>query len=122
MFILTLDAGTFTSHSTVRGLFDGQSDQIGYIVNDNSDDFILYFTEDGGTRAGIHGRNKAGQFFTILESDEYPDETTGLSFSPDSKHMYIAYQDNGFLFDIERTDGLPFDARTLNVKYHATDR
>jgi hypothetical protein len=118
MFILNLDDGTYANYTTKSGLFDGQSDQIVRLVDDEALDSILYFTEDGGTYAGVHGRNQAGQYFTILESHEYPDETTGLSFSPDSKHMYIAYQDNGFLFDISRTDGLPFNARTLNVKYH----
>lgn len=120
MFVLDLDRGTYMNQTTKNGLFDGQPDQIKRIFGDETEtsDSMLYFTEDGGKYAGIHGRNAAGQYFTILESHEYPDETTGLSFSPDSKHLYIAYQDNGFLFDIQRTDGLPFNARTLNVKYH----
>jgi len=80
----------------------------------------LYFTEEGGRRPGLHGRNEAGQFFTILESDVYdPDETTGFAFSPDALHLYFGYQDNGVCFDVTRLDGLPFYGRTLNVKYHA---
>lgn len=69
--------------------------------------------------AQVHARNNLGQYYTILESHVYEDETTGLAFSPDSKHLYVAYQETGLLFDITRVDGLPFNARTLNVKYHA---
>jgi sugar lactone lactonase YvrE len=119
LFILNLDSGTYKHYTTERGVFDGQPDQLEALVGDGGD--LLYFTEDGGRMAGIHARNGRGQFFTILESSEYNDETTGLSFSPDSKHLYIAYQDNGLLFDITRADGLPFNAKTLNVKYHNTE-
>ena len=35
-------------------------------------------------------------------------ETTGIAFSPDGKHMYFAYQGDGILFDVTRTDGLTF--------------
>lgn len=54
----------------------------------------------------------------MLESPVFEDETTGLAFSPDARHLYVAYQTNGILFDVTRTDGLPFNAKTLNVKYH----
>ena len=47
----------------------------------------------------------------------YLNETTGLSFSPDSNRMYVAWQ-NGTLFEIWRDDGLPFQAETLSVRYH----
>lgn len=71
---------------------------------------------------GVHGRDRDGNFFTILESPVYKDETSGLAFSPDAKHMYIAYQENGVLLDVTRLDGLPFHAKSLNVKYHAKKR
>jgi hypothetical protein len=116
LFILNLDDGTYRQYTTKHGVFDGQPDQLRTLVGGESD--LLYFTEDGGKLAGVHARNSKGQFFTILESSQYEDETTGLSFSPDAKHLYIAYQDNGLLFDITRADGLPFNAKTLNVKYH----
>jgi hypothetical protein len=121
MFVLNLDDFTYTNQTTRNGLFDGQPDQLKTLFGEsnNSTQDILYFTEDGGKYAGIHARNNLGQYFTILESHEYSDETTGLSFSPDAKHLYIAYQDNGLLFDITRVDGLPFNAKTLNVKYHS---
>ena len=56
----------------------------------------------------------------MLEGPEHPDETTGLAFSPDLRHMYVAYQDNGHFFDIYRYDGLPFSATSLNLKSHNT--
>ena len=120
LFILDLDNGNYTSHTTRQGVFDGQPDQVNRIIGANDD--LLYFTEDSGEYAGIHARDSLGRFFTILESYEYvEDETTGLAFSPDGRHMYVAYQVNGLLYDITREDGLPFYAKTLNIKYHATD-
>lgn len=118
MYILNLDDDTYTVQSTRHGLFAGQPDQIVRLTD--NDDSLFYFTEDGGTDAGVHARNRLGQFFTILESSQYSDETTGLSFSPNGKHLYIAYQDDGLLFDVTRIDGLPFSGNTLNVKYHNT--
>ena len=41
------------------------------------------------------------------------------AFSPDGMHMYFAFQDSNVLFDVFRADGLPFNARKLDVKYHA---
>jgi hypothetical protein len=86
------------------------------VKDDNS---LLYFTEDGKQISGIHARDRLGQFYTILEGPGfYGDETTGLAFSPDGMHMYFAFQDAGQLYDITRADGLRFDAKTLNIKYH----
>jgi hypothetical protein len=56
---------------------------------------------------------------TILESAVFQDETTGLAFSPDGCHLYFAFQGAGLLFDIARQDGLPFDGKTINVRYNA---
>ena len=117
MFILNLDDGTYVNQTTRHGLFWGQPDQVHAVAGPT--DTMLYFTEDGGKYAGIHGRDALGQYFTILESHVYMDETTGLAFSPNGLHMYIAYQDNHMLFDVTRQDGLPFDAKALNVKFHA---
>lgn len=118
MFILNLDTGTYTNQTTRSGLFDGGPDQLQRILGDEGE--ILYFTESGGRDAGIHGRNAKGQYFTILESPVYEDETSGLAFSPDATRMYVAYQNSGILFVIRREDGLPFDEKSLNVKYHST--
>ena len=120
LFILNLDWNTYKSHSTRNGLFDGQPDQLIQVIGGTNEQELLYFTEDGGQFAGIHARNRQGQFFTILESHEYSnDETTGLAFSPDLRFLYVAYQKTGRLFAISREDGLPFDAKSLNVKYHS---
>eukprot|EP00934_Nitzschia_sp_Nitz4_P006367 Nitzschia sp. Nitz4//scaffold69_size99277//96853//98628//NITZ4_004653-RA/size99277-processed-gene-0.46-mRNA-1//-1//CDS//3329556775//6357//frame0 len=116
MFVLNLDSNTYHSQSTVSGLFDGQPDQLQRVLGDSTD--LLYFTEEGGVDAGIHARDANGQFYSILESPVYVDETTGLSFSPDGKFMYTAYQDNGLLFAIWRKDGLPFNEAHLDVKIH----
>jgi hypothetical protein len=115
LFILDLDAQTYTTTTTQQGVFDGGPDQVKRIVGGEDD--ILYFTEEGGRYPGVHGRNGEGRFFTILEGD-YNDETTGLSFSPNGKFMYVAFQERGLLFEISREDGLPFNGRSLNVKYH----
>jgi DNA-binding beta-propeller fold protein YncE len=117
IFILDLDDNTYTVQSTQHGLFAGGADQIVHITD--TDDSLLYFTEDGGQFAGVHARDRSGEFYTILEgTSTFSDETTGLSFSPDGKHLYVAYQDEGVLLDVTRIDGLPFDGTTLNVKYH----
>mmetsp|Transcript_29855 Transcript_29855/g.45782 ORF Transcript_29855/g.45782 Transcript_29855/m.45782 type:complete len:649 (-) Transcript_29855:1602-3548(-) len=116
LFILNLDAGTYLNETTQSGIFDGGPDQLQSLEQDG----VYYMTEEGGKDAGVHGRNKDGQFFTILESPQYSDETTGLSFSPDGYHMYVAYQHNGLLFDVTRLDGFPFHGRTLNIKYHTS--
>lgn len=122
LYDLDLDQMTYTNISTVRGLFDGKPDQLQRIIKDekntNGQDTVLYFTEEGGKDAGVHGRNEQGEYFTILESPVYNDEVTGLAFSPDGYHMYLAYQVNGLLFDVYREDGLPFQARTLSIQYH----
>lgn len=68
----------------------------------------------------IFRRDHYGRFFTILESPVWADETSGLSFSPDGKHLYVAYQENGILYDVTREDGLAFNAKFLDVKYHNT--
>ncbi|CAB9529152.1 osmC-like protein [Seminavis robusta] len=128
MFQLDLDAFVYTRRSTESGAFSGEPDQLRRIITtgeegeqDTNNNHFLFFTEDGGDAAGIHGRDETGLFFTVLESTEYSDETTGLAFTPDYTHLYIAYQNDGILFDITRIDGQPFHAKSLNIKYHATD-
>jgi secreted PhoX family phosphatase len=116
LFTLDLDGGTYKRSSTQSGLFDGGPDQLKRILND--DDGLLYFTEEGGKDSGIHARDNRGRFYTILESPELPGETTGLAFSPDSKFVYVAYQDVGMLYAVWRRDGFPFDSMVLDVKYH----
>ncbi|CAB9505601.1 osmC-like protein [Seminavis robusta] len=122
LFELNLRNGRYSNSSTVRGKFDGKPDQVARILaNDDRPkhkDTLLYFTEEGGKHAGVHGRNPGGKFVTIFESPVYKTECAGLSFSPNGKHMYIAYQDQGIMLDVYRRDGLPFHAKSLNIKYH----
>jgi len=120
MFILDLSKDTYLNQSTTDApLLHGQPDQIERLFDAvNEDKSTLYFTQDGGRYAGISAMNAAGQSFTIAESHVYSDETTGLSFSPDAYHLYLAYQDDGLLFDVTRVDGLPFHMQTLDIKYH----
>jgi hypothetical protein len=116
LYMIDLDSDTYWRTSTVFGLFDGTPDQIAHLLN--GDDEIVYFTEDGGSDAGIHGRNAEGQFFTILEAPGWGPETTGLAWDPSRKHMYMALQEDGVLFDITREDGYPFQGMTLGMRYH----
>jgi len=125
LYELNLSDMTYTNSSTVRGKFSGAPDQVARILNNNPNeksveypDDLLYFTEEAGRNAGVHGRNPAGKYVTIFESPIYKGECTGLAFSPDARHLYVAYQDEGILLDVYRKDGNPFDGRVLNVKYH----
>jgi 6-phosphogluconolactonase (cycloisomerase 2 family) len=117
MCTLQLDEGTFRRSSTVSGLFEDQPDQIQRLTHSSTDD-LLYFTEDGDVEAGVHARDASSRFFTISQSEILPGETTGLSFSPDGRFMYVAYQDVGALFCIWRRDGKAFGGEHVDVKYH----
>lgn len=137
LFALDLDGDTYVRSSTRSGAFDGSPDQITTVLSsvgrrmqrqggeeadaEEEEEPILYLTEEGGDDAGVHGRDERGRFFTVLESPVYREETTGLAFSPDGRHMYLAYQRNGILLDVFRTDGRPFSGKTLNIKYHNTN-
>mmetsp|Transcript_15374 Transcript_15374/g.31067 ORF Transcript_15374/g.31067 Transcript_15374/m.31067 type:complete len:113 (-) Transcript_15374:561-899(-) len=103
---------------TSGGAFDGGPDTVARMLNDPND--IQYMTEDGGVDAGVHGRDSDGNFYVVLESPLYYEETTGLAFSPDGRHMFVSYQKNGILLDVWREDGLPFSGRTVDIKYHST--
>lgn len=118
LFILDLDHETYHNISTKSGLFNGQPDQLERIFEVQSQtNQLTYFTEEGSV-SGIHARTPDGKFMTILESVNHSDETTGLSFSPNGKFMYFAYQEEGVLFEVKREDGLPFNAEVLDVRYH----
>ena len=116
---LDLDGDSYQIRSTRSGIFDGSPDQLTRLIEDDEQS-LLYYTEEGGVDAGVHARDAEGNYFSILESPVYDDETTGLAFSPNYLHLYVAYQKNGILLDVFRDDGLPFNAKTLDVKYHKT--
>lgn len=116
LFTLDLRAGTWSKSSTLSGAFDLQPDQLARIIGDHD---ILYFCEDGGSDCDIHGRNSAGDYFTIVVGDGYATETTGLAFSPDNMFMYVAFQGNSNVYSFWREDGLPFNGDVAYTKYHA---
>lgn len=116
IFTLNLDTLTWQKASTSSGLFNGKPDQISRILG--STDGLLYFTEEDGLNAGIHARDKDARFYTIVEAISFAGETTGLTISPDGRFMVFAYQEMGLLYQIWRQDGLAFDAKHLDVKYH----
>ena len=62
----------------------------------DQEDEIVYFNEDEGQDAGasggIHGRNAKGQYFTILEGQDWSLETTGVALSPSGHYLYVAFQ------------------------------
>ena len=125
LYIFDIDNLTYERSSTEQGAFDNQTDQVARVLDfSNGDtDGILYFCEDGGDHCGVHGRDSDGNYFTILDNEgaEFSGETTGLAFSPDGIFMYVAFQNPGHIFEIRRTDGLPFHGEKLDIKYHGDD-
>ena len=94
LFELNLDNFTWKKSSTKGGLFGGSPDQLVGIIGDKE---LVYFTEEGfgdesqgDSAAGVHARDNRGRYFTILESHVYHEESTGLAFSPDHRHLYVA--------------------------------
>lgn len=120
LMILDLEAGVYERYSTESGAFEGQPDQIRKIVGDSRQDDFVYFCEEasGDGTNGVHARDAAGNFFTILDANL--GETTGLDFSPDKKRMYVSFQHAGKIFEITRLDGYAFGGNRLDIKYHNT--
>lgn len=116
MYIVELDSNKYKRYSTQMGLFNGQPDQVARLVEGG--DNMLYFNEDQGGTAGVHGRNRRGQVFTIMEAPGYAPETTGLAWDPSGMFMYVALQDDGVLFEIKREDGLPFQGIKIDTRFH----
>lgn len=109
LFTLDLQKETYTYESTQYKGFNDEPDQIVFL-NDNED--ILYLCEEGGFNAGLFGRKKStGWYFAIAKGVSTWDgeEVSGVSWSPDSKHLYFAYLESGVLYDCTRDDGLGFD-------------
>jgi hypothetical protein len=131
LFIINLDKDsggklTFQRSSTVSGAFDGQPDQVARVLDyaTGATDGILYFCEDGGTgdNHGVHGRDSNGLYFTIFKDDSsFTGETTGLAFSPNGIFMYVAFQGPGYIYEIKRTDGFPFQGTSLDILHHSDD-
>jgi len=118
LFTLDLDVQTWAKTSTLLGEFDAEPDQMARILGNFE---ALYFCEEGGTSSDVHGRDTTGKFFTVVEDVEYTScgqETTGLAFSPDSKFMYVAYQEESHIHAFWRTHGVLCDASVAEIKYH----
>lgn len=120
LFIIDLRTLTYTAKSTFSKGFEEQPDQIYRIPGDESGDLI--FCEDGGYHPGLHVMNEAGQVYTILHAAgrKFGDkeETTGISTSPDAKHLYVSFQHVGIVYDVTRDDGRSFTDKVQGVKYH----
>jgi hypothetical protein len=71
-----------TLRKKVRAILFVTTCDICWVVNRLN---VSLHCSSGGVDAGVHGRSADGRFFTILESPEYTDETSGLAFSPDAK-------------------------------------
>lgn len=109
LFVLDLEKGEYFYESTRRDNFNDQPDQI--VFNRNNAD-IMIMCEEGGYNAGLFGRKETnGKYFSFLKGVATWDgeETSGVSWSPDSKHLYFAYLERGILYDCTRDDGLTFD-------------
>jgi hypothetical protein len=94
--LLTVNLRTkkYSLSSTKSGAFQNQPDQIANLFI-GPDTELLLFCEDGGPDAGLHGRNRFGQYFTLLyrgrrRRTEQDEEATGLGMSPDGKHLYVS--------------------------------
>lgn len=117
LFILDLDKGRYTRHTTKSGAFDTAPDQIRAADNDRNG--VTYFCEEGGRKSGLHGRDdETKKFFSILDGPGYRSETTGIAFSPDGKFMFLAFQGHGVVWQFWRTDGLAFSDHFVGPKYH----
>ena len=119
LVILDLALQTYTYSNTASGAFNNQPDQVARLVDD--DESILYFCEDGGIKPGVFGRNSNGQYFTIMEGNTGAEgeEATGLAFGGNGMHMYVSYQEAGYIYDCTRDDSRPFNGAVLDIKYHA---
>ena len=125
LLIVNLRKLKYTYSSTKSGAFNNQPDQIEKVLG--SDAELLFLCEDGGTEAGLHGRDVSGRYFTILYADKDKikdhgldtEETTGLGISPDAMHLYVSFQHIGIIYDVTRDDKRPFNGALLDIKYHA---
>ena len=115
LFTLDLTHHTYVKESTVNGYFQDHPDQVIRYMNEPSSG-MMFFTEEGNN-GGVHGRDVNGNYFTLLEGGKI-NETSGLAFSPDNKRMYVAFYNEGILFEITRTDGLPFSAEGTTLRHH----
>lgn len=115
---------TYEVTSTASGTsdqFQGQPDQIAKILGDACSDGgrdIIYFCEDDSD-GDVHAVDQTGKYYTIVQGQSYGCETTGLTFSPDAKMMYVTFQCQSAILQIWRQDGCSFGLDpVLDIKYH----
>ncbi|GKY90973.1 hypothetical protein MPSEU_000070100 [Mayamaea pseudoterrestris] len=116
MFTLDLLDGTYTEQPTKIGRFDGQPDQIVRTAQDNAGD-VFFFTQDADNACGISAKDDQGTYTLVDTLQTRIDETAGLAFSPDGRHMYFAMQKAGILYDITRDDGGGFHEQPSQIVY-----
>lgn len=61
-----------------------------------------------------------GKYYSILQAETLANkgETSGVAFSPGNRFMYVSFQTVGIIYEIRRTDNLPFNGQRLDIKYH----
>jgi len=74
---------------------------------------VHYFTEDGALQNGIYARYNDGTYTTMFQAIKGGihkwDETIGIALSLDNTKFYAGFQSLGYIFEIMRDDGLPFE-------------
>lgn len=120
LYIVNLQTMEYDYEHTTSTTSDAsgfEPDQIKSIPGDDK----LYFCHEGGPSPGLHVRHGPGPYTTILYIDKIytlsdnneTEETTSIAFSPDAKHLYVAFQEIGVLYDVTRDDLKSFKDETL---------
>jgi hypothetical protein len=125
IFVLDLDNANYTRINVPSDGINLSADQLVRLSGDDSG--TIYITNHGwmAGAAGVYTRDVKGRFSTILESTVNEEDyrldrlTTGLTFSPNGKHMYVCFQRAGVCFDVWRKDRKSFAGRAAHtLRYH----
>lgn len=111
IFYLDLSAGKYIEDTTTRGSITEQPDNIRGLGKD------IYVCNDGGYPNAVFRINPATGCYTKVIEEADPGyggrEFAGVDFTPDGRAMYVSVQ-NRAIWVVQREDGLPFDAKTLD--------
>mmetsp|Transcript_19936 Transcript_19936/g.22260 ORF Transcript_19936/g.22260 Transcript_19936/m.22260 type:complete len:583 (-) Transcript_19936:137-1885(-) len=104
---LNLETGTYQIQTKIK---DFLAEQDHFLHSPNE---VLLFPDDQG---GISGRFDHEEYFVLLYPETLPSTSnvTGV-LSPDGKHLYVAYQETGQIYDVERVDGQSLDGILLEL-------
>ncbi|KAL7554789.1 hypothetical protein ACHAWF_018368 [Thalassiosira exigua] len=104
--VLILDLTTST-YKSERTTWNAQPDQV-YLAEYKR---WIYFSEDGGSRPGVHVRDKeTGTYLTLFDGIGYDgDETVGITLSPDRKRFYAGVSASPFVCAGRPFASLSFD-------------